>query len=488
MSDADGFPALDDWFARHLPELAIEWQPAAVPAPSLVVLNGALAASLGLSPEELRLPAAVAVFAGNAVPTGARPVAMGYAGHQFGNYSPRLGDGRALLLGEFTAADGKVRDLHLKGSGRTPFARGGDGKAALGPMLREYLISEALHALGVPTTRSLAVAATGERIMRDTGPLPGAVLARVAASHLRVGMFEYAARLPAEGVVQRLADHAITRHHPAAASEEQPYLALLAAVAEAQASLIAQWMSLGFIHGVMNTDNMTISGESIDFGPCAFMDRYDPRTVFSSIDSGGRYAYGRQPGIAQWNLARLAESLLSLIADESSLAVELAMAELERFPERFQSHWEAQMRAKLGLLTSLDGDRALFDTLHTAMSAAGADFTGTFRELASVLRGGVAADGFFDGDWLAQWQARLAVEGREAGVVADAMDAVNPRYIPRNHHVELALTLASDGDLAPFELLLHVVTNPFVVRPEWEAFEGPAPDAFAATHRTFCGT
>lgn len=488
MSHADGLPALDDWFARELPELAIEWQSAAVPAPALVVLNDALAESLGLSPDALRSSAAVDVFAGNAVPTGARPVAMGYAGHQFGNYSPRLGDGRALLLGEFNAADGKVRDLHLKGSGRTPFARGGDGKAALGPMLREYLISEAMHALRVPTTRSLAVAATGEQIMRDTGLLPGAVLVRVAASHLRVGMFEYAARLPADGLVERLADHAIARHHPSVATAERPYLALLAAVAEAQASLVAQWMSLGFIHGVMNTDNMTISGESIDFGPCAFMDRYDPRTVFSSIDSGGRYAYGRQPGIAQWNLARLAEALLPLIDDDSSAAVELAMAELERFPDRFQSQWETQMRAKLGLLTSVDGDRSLFDALHTAMSVGRADFTSTFRTLASVLRGHVAADAFFDGEWLERWQARLALEGRDAVVVADAMDGVNPRYIPRNHHVELALTLASDGDLAPFELLLEVVTNPFVVRPEWEAFEGPAPDAFAATHRTFCGT
>lgn len=486
MSD-DGLPALDHWFARDLPELALDWQPAAVPAPLLVALNETLATELGLSPAALRSPEAVAVFAGNAVPAGAHPVAMGYAGHQFGNYSPRLGDGRALLLGELRVGD-RVLDVHLKGSGRTPFARGGDGKAALGPMLREYLISEAMHALGVPTTRSLAVATTGEHIMRDTGPLPGAVLTRVAASHLRVGMFEYAARLPAEGLVQRLVEHAIVRHHPAAAEAERSALGLLHEVIEAQAALVAKWMLLGFIHGVMNTDNMTISGEGIDYGPCAFMDRYDPRTVFSSIDQQGRYAYGNQPGIAQWNLARLAETLLPLIANESAAAVELAMAELDAFPDRFHAHWEAGMRAKLGLTTEQADDRELFDALLAAMAQTRADHTSTFRALAGVLRG--AGNGAADvvPEWTARWQERLAVEGRDPQRVADEMDAVNPCYIPRNHHVELALTVASDGDLGPFELLLQMVTNPFVARPEWEVFAGPAPDAFAATHRTFCGT
>ena len=484
MSDAV-LPALDDWFARELPELALDWQPAAVPAPALIALNEPLAASLGLSPDALRSPVGVAVLAGNAVPAGAHPVAMGYAGHQFGNYSPRLGDGRALLLGELMTPEGMRVDVHLKGSGRTPFARGGDGKAALGPMLREYLIAEAMHALGVPTTRALAVVATGEQIMRDTGPLPGAVLTRVAASHLRVGMFEYAARLPAEGLVQRLADHAIIRHHPAAAVAERPPLALLSSVIEAQASLVSKWMLLGFIHGVMNTDNMTISGEGIDYGPCAFMDRYDPRTVFSSIDQQSRYAYGNQPGIAQWNLARLAEALLPLIADDSSAAVELAMAELEQFPDRFRAHWEAGMRVKLGLTTSHESDRALFDDLLAALATARADYTSSFRALADVLRD---SETEVVPEWTVRWQERLKSEGRDPLVVADEMDAMNPRVIPRNHHVERVLEAATDGDLAPFRALLAAVTSPFAGGPGGDELAGPAPDAFAATHRTFCGT
>ena len=492
MSDVtDVMPGLNHWFARDLPELAVEWQPATVPAPSLLVLNEGLAIELGLSRPALRSPEGLAVLAGNAVPVGAVPVAMGYAGHQFGNYSPRLGDGRALLLGELTAADGRRLDVHLKGSGRTPFARGGDGKAALGPMLREYLISEAMHALGVPTTRSLAVAATGEQIMRDTGPVPGAVLTRVAASHLRVGMFEYAARLPADGLVRRLADHAIQRHHPAAAAAEQPYVALLGSVIEVQAELLAKWMQLGFIHGVMNTDNMTISGEGIDYGPCAFMDRYDPLTVFSSIDHGGRYAFGKQPGIAQWNLARLAEALLPLMADDSDAAVALAMAELQRFPERFHAHWEKGIRAKLGLATTAVGDHELFDEMLAVLADARADYTGSFRELAGVLRGEIGPLGFAAGGgatWLARWHERLAVEGRDPEFVADEMDAVNPRYIPRNQHVERVLAAATAGDLEPFEELLDVVTHPFDDGSDWDEFAGPAPDAFAATHRTFCGT
>ncbi|MGB8857642.1 MAG: YdiU family protein [Ilumatobacteraceae bacterium] len=486
MSDVnDVMPGLDNWFVRELAGLFVEWRPAAVPAPQLIVLNESLAVDLGLSPTALRSPAGVAVLAGNAVPAGAVPVAMGYAGHQFGSYSPRLGDGRALLLGELASADGRRRDVHLKGSGRTPFARGGDGKAALGPMLREYLIAEAMHALGVPTTRALAVAVTGEHIARE-GLVPGAVLTRVAASHLRVGTFEYASRLPDPTIVRLLADHAIERHHPRAATAERPYVALLAAVIEAQAALVAQWMLLGFIHGVMNTDNMTISGEGIDYGPCAFMDRYDPRTVFSSIDHGGRYAYGNQPGIAQWNLARLAETLLPLMAGDSDVAVSLAMSELEQFPDRFNLHWEAGMRSKLGLSVALDGDRDLFDALLSLLGAQRADYTGSFRALAGALRGG--PPGVASPEWLARWLARVADEVRDPMVVADEMDRVNPCYIPRNHHVERALTAATAGDLQPFEELLDVVTHPFDPRSEWAGFAGPAPDDFAATHQTFCGT
>ena len=477
-------PGLDHWFARELPELAVAWQPSSVPAPELVALNEALAVSLGLSPSALRSAGGVAVLAGNAVPAGAQPVAMAYAGHQFGNYSPRLGDGRALLLGELVDQAGGHVDVHLKGSGRTPFARGGDGKAALGPMLREFLIAEAMHALGVPTTRALAVATTGEQVVRETA-LPGAVLTRVAASHLRVGMFEYAARMPDATVVQRLADHAIARHHPSAASAEQPAVALLSAVVDAQAALVARWMLLGFIHGVMNTDNMTISGEGIDYGPCAFMDRYDPRTVFSSIDHGGRYAYGNQPGIAQWNLARLAETLLPLMADDEATAVALAMEQLERFPECFQQHWSAGMRGKLGLVDEADGDRELFNDLLAELASTRADYTGTFRSLADVLRGGVAT---VPEEWSTRWRGRLAAEGRDVAEVADEMDRANPRYIPRNHHVERALDAATAGDMQPFEELLQVVTHPYDVRSEWAEFEGPAADDFAATHRTFCGT
>ena len=477
-------PGLDHWFARDLPELAVAWQPSAAPAPELVALNEALAVSLGLSPSALRSADGVAVLAGNAVPAGAQPVAMAYAGHQFGNYSPRLGDGRALLLGELTAATGGRFDVHLKGSGRTPFARGGDGKAAVGPMLREFLIAEAMHVLGVPTTRALAVVTTGEPVMRETA-LPGAVLTRVAASHLRVGMFEYAARLPDPSVVQRLADHAIARHHPSATAAEQPYAALLSAVIDAQAALVARWMLLGFIHGVMNTDNMTISGEGIDYGPCAFMDRYDPRTVFSSIDHGGRYAYGNQPGIAQWNLARLAETLLPLMADDEEAAVALAMEQLERFPARFQQHWSAGMRAKLGLVDEADGDRELFNDLLADLASTRADYTSTFRSLADVLRGRAVT---VPEEWSTRWRGRLAAEGRDVAKVADEMDRANPRYIPRNHHVERVLDAATAGDMQPFEELLQVVTHPYDVRSEWAEFEGPAAEEFAATHRTFCGT
>jgi uncharacterized protein YdiU (UPF0061 family) len=488
----DAFPGLDHWFARDLTGLFVEWQPTAVPAPALLALNEPLAITLGLDPVRLASPDGVAVFAGNRVPNGAVPIAMGYAGHQFGNYSPRLGDGRALLLGEVITAAGH-RDIHLKGSGRTPFARGGDGKAAVGPMLREFLVAEAMYALSIPTTRALAVASTGERIMRE-GMLPGAVLTRVAASHIRVGTFEFAARLPDATAVRRLADHAITRHHPQAAEAANPYLALLDAVVEAQASLVARWMLVGFVHGVMNTDNMTISGEGIDYGPCAFMDHYDARTVFSSIDHAGRYAYGNQPAIAQWNLARLAETLLALIADTPDAAVAPAMEVLGQFPDRFDHHWEAGMREKLGLAPATEaGDRALFDAWLALLGAHAADYTSAFRALAEALRGDeaplralVGADIAFD-EWLTAWQARLG-GARDRRDVAAEMDRVNPVYIPRNHHVERVLDAATAGEVEPFRELLAVVTKPFDVREGWEQFAGPAPESFARYHQTFCGT
>jgi uncharacterized protein YdiU (UPF0061 family) len=480
--------ALEASYLEDLEGLYERWQGASVPAPELLVLNEDLARELGLDPAALRAPEGVAVLAGNAVPEGATPVALAYAGHQFGSYSPRLGDGRALLLGELVDGDGRRRDLHLKGSGRTPFARGGDGKAAVGPMLREYLVSEAMHALGIPTTRALAVVATGEGVARET-MLPGAVLARVAASHLRVGTFEYAAAGGNRDVLRRLADHAIDRHHPSARAADNPYLAFFEAVVEAQASLVARWMLVGFIHGVMNTDNMTISGETIDYGPCAFMDAFDPATVFSSIDHGGRYAYANQPPIAQWNLARLAEALLPLLHDEVDAAVELALVPLRSFPDRYRAHWRAGMRAKLGCTDASVADDATVDELADQLLALlheqRVDLTTAFRTLTGVARGDAepardlyADRAAFDG-WAERW---LALHPDP-----EVMAAANPTYVPRNHLVEEALLAATNGDLAPFRALLDVVTRPYDERPGLERYAAPAPGDFGP-YMTFCGT
>jgi uncharacterized protein YdiU (UPF0061 family) len=484
----------DNSFARDLSGLYVEWQAATVPAPRLLVANDELAAELGIDPAALRTPQLVGELAGNVAPIGATPIAMAYAGHQFGSYAPRLGDGRALLLGETVDVEGRRRDIHLKGSGATPFARGGDGKAAVGPMLREYLVGEAMHALGIPTTRGLAVVATGEHIARDGGMLPGAVLTRVAASHLRVGTFEYAARLGDNELLRRLADHAIARHYPDVTDDAHRYAAFYERVVEAQASLIARWMLVGFIHGVMNTDNMTISGETIDYGPCAFMDEYDPATVFSSIDHGGRYAYGRQPVIAQWNLARLGESLLPLIADDTESAVASATDVLTSFGDRFRVHWQAGMRAKLGLVHAGDDDQELFDELLRTMQEHKVDYTSFFRALGSSLEGDGAALASVVDDaaqvqlWIDRWRSRLAGEGRPWDVVTAAMHAVNPVYVPRNHLVEDALEAASGGDLEPFVRLLDVVSSPFVPRDGSGRYAEPAPRSFSRYYQTFCGT
>jgi uncharacterized protein YdiU (UPF0061 family) len=482
---------LDDRLRSTLPELVVDWQAAETPDPQLVVFNDELADELGVS--GLDNGPGARVLSGSLVVPGSHPVAMAYAGHQFGSYSPLLGDGRALLLGELRTPDGTLVDLHLKGSGRTPFARGGDGRAALGPMLREYLVSEAMSALGIPTTRALAVLTTGDRVHR-AGDDIGAVLVRVAASHLRVGTFEYAARLPDPTVLERLAAHAIERHHPDAADAPVPALALLDAVVGVQAELVARWMLVGFIHGVMNTDNTTISGETIDYGPCAFMNRYDPDTVFSSIDHGGRYRFGHQPAITEWNLTRLGESLLGLMGDDLDASIEAAREVLRSFMPRYRSAWTRGMRSKLGLRHDRPDDAELFDDLLEAMQTDGADLTLTFRMLADELRRDAAlvstpvAHGAAVASWIPRWRARLDREGRDPAAAAHLMDDVNPVYVPRNHLVEEVLGAAMSGDLQPFEELLAVLTRPYTTQPGAEALALPPGDEFDRYYQTFCGT
>ncbi|MGV0742084.1 protein adenylyltransferase SelO [Mycolicibacterium sp. XJ870] len=477
---------LDNRFARELPEMAIPWRAEAAPDPRILVLNEPLATELGLDPARLRGPEGLGLLLGTVVPSGAAPVAQAYSGDQFGGFVPRLGDGRALLLGELTDADGRVRDLHLKGSGATPFARGGDGLAVVGPMLREYIVSEAMHAMGIPTTRSLAVTATGRDVWRETR-LPGAVLARIASSHLRVGSFQYAIQYcRAAGdldLLRRLADHAIARHHPGAADAANRYLALFDAVLSAQASLLARWLLVGFVHGVMNTDNMTISGETIDYGPCAFMEAFDPATVFSSIDTGGRYAYGNQPAVAEWNLARFAETLLPLIAEDTEEAVALATESLTGFRTQFDAAWSTGMRSKLGLPGTVDDEvaRALTDDMLVLLQQNGIDYTSFFRALGTAAGGETdqaRQPAAFD-EWLARWSA--------LGPDAETMVRVNPVYIPRNHLVEEALSAATAGDLEPFNRLMEALAAPYDERPGLDRYAAPAPAEFGA-YRTFCGT
>ena len=465
--------AFDHSYARDLPGTYLRAAPDPAPAPRLLVLNRPLAAelNLALSDDEAR-----DWFSGAQVPPGAEPIAQAYAGHQFGGFSPQLGDGRAHLLGEILTPDGRRFDIQLKGSGRTPFSRGGDGKAAIGPMLREYLISEFMAAAGVPTTRSLAVVATGEEVWRET-KLPGAVLARVAASHLRVGTFQFFAARGEEAQVRALADYAIARHYPDLAEAANPYVALLDAVIARQARLIAEWMGLGFIHGVMNTDNMAISGETIDYGPCAFMETYAPGTVFSSIDHQGRYAYANQPLILGWNLARLAETLIPLLDPVQEKAIEIANDRLVGIAGHYRTEWLTVMRRKLGLLGEDEGDAALADDLMTAME--GADWTLTFRRLADEAALRPLFDDFTKMEaWLPRWRARFG-EG-----AAQRLAAVNPAVIPRNHNVEAALTAATDGDMAPFHALLSAIQRPYA---ESEPYMLPAPTGFGP-YVTFCGT
>src|SRR6266446_5216060 len=466
--------------------------PTPVDSPRLIKLNRPLAAHLGLDPDRLASPEGAEILAGKRIPDGADPIAMAYAGHQFGHFVPQLGDGRAILLGEVIDADGVRRDIQLKGSGPTPFSRRGDGRAALGPVLREYIVSEAMAALGIPTTRSLAAVTSGETVWRET-PLPGAVLTRVASSHIRVGTFQYfASRGDVDGV-RRLADYVIARHYPEAAAAENLYRALLDMVISRQAELVAKWLLIGFIHGVMNTDNMSIAGETIDYGPCAFMDTYHPTTVFSSIDGGGRYAYGNQPSIAQWNLARLAETFLPLLAEDKDAAVKEAQESIDAFAARFETAYAAGLRRKLGLLESHTEDLPLAHDLLERMAANAADFTLTFRFLCDASVGPEAdasvrslfADPSAYDDWAARWRHRLAEEGGEASERRKMMRAVNPAFIPRNHLVEEAISAAvNNEDFSPFETLLTVLATPYEDQPAFARYADP-PRLDQIVHQTF---
>jgi serine/tyrosine/threonine adenylyltransferase len=486
--------SFDNSYASELDGMYLRVNPTSVAAPRLIAFNTALAKELGLDEEALEKDAA-AVFSGNAIPRGAEPLAMAYAGHQFGHFVPQLGDGRAILLGEVIDRVGARRDIQLKGAGQTPFSRRGDGRAALGPVLREYLVSEAMHALGIPATRALAAVLTGERVQRETGT-PGAVFTRIATSHIRVGTFQFFAARGDVASVRRLADYAIDRHYPHASQADRPYPAFLDAVMERQARLIAQWMSVGFIHGVMNTDNMAVSGETIDFGPCAFLDDYHPNKVFSSIDEYGRYAYSNQSVIAQWNLARLAETLLPLLDADEQRALELANQMIGSFANRFEGHWLNCMRRKLGLFGTEEGDEALAKSWLALLLDNSMDFTIAFRRLGETQAGEKEKDTLrslftdiaaFD-SWFCDWRERLARAPQPAAQSAELMRRSNPARIPRNHRIEEVIRAAEDrGDFAPFHEMLASVAEPNESKAEFAKFE-LAPEAGEAVTRTFCGT
>jgi len=467
--------------------------PTPVATPELVKLNTALAAELGLDAAWLAGPAGIEMLAGNAVPDGAEPIAMAYAGHQFGNWVPQLGDGRAILLGEVVDRHGERRDIQLKGAGRTPFSRMGDGRAWLGPVLREYIVSEAMAALGIATTRSLAAVTTGETVYRERAR-PGAILTRVARSHVRVGTFQFFAARGDVEALRALADHVIARHDPDLAGSATPYRALLERVVRRQAALVARWQNVGFIHGVMNTDNMSIAGETIDYGPCAFMDRFDPAQVYSSIDHGGRYAYGNQPRIAHWNLACLAQALVPLLGADPDAAVAVAQEVIDTFPTHFAEAHFAGLRAKLGLSEAHDGDDALARDLLELMASDGADFTNSFRALADAAAAADPAPAraqFADGAgfdaWAERWRRRLAVEAVDPAARVATMRRANPAFVARNHRVEAALAAAEEGDLAPFERLLAVLARPFDDQPDAADLAAP-PRPEEEVEATFCGT
>jgi uncharacterized protein YdiU (UPF0061 family) len=491
--------AFDNTYARLPARFYARVAPTAVREPRVLKVNQALARELGLDPEWLASEEGARILAGNTVPEGADPIALAYAGHQFGSFVPELGDGRAILLGELVALDGVRRDVQLKGSGRTPFSRRGDGRAAIGPVLREYIVAEAMAALGVPTTRALAAVATGEQVVRDAR-LPGAVLTRVAASHLRVGTFQFFAARDDREALTLLTRYALARHYPQSSPQSSraghEAFALLEQAIFAQAALVARWLGVGFIHGVMNTDNTAISGETLDYGPCAFLDEYEPRKVFSSIDRGGRYAFANQPAIAQWNLARLAETLLPLLADQEEDAIRIASELLERFPERFHSEYASVLRAKLGLSSEEEGDRTLAEDLLRRLAAARVDYTVFFRELCAVAADPGAVDriaGQFANpesfhEWSRAWQQRLERENVAPEARARAMRLANPAFIPRNHRVEEALSAAAQrADLEPFETLVRVLEHPYDDQPEFAHLATP-PLPEERVQQTFCGT
>jgi len=484
----------DNTYAKQLDGFYSPCVAAKAPAPEIIKINTALASELGLQLDDLSSAQQLAIFSGNSAPEGSLPLAQAYAGHQFGNFVPQLGDGRALLLGEVFDNRGARFDIQLKGSGQTPFSRNGDGKSALGPVLREYIMSEAMHALGIPTTRGLAAVTTGETVMR-TGPLPGGVFTRVAASHLRVGTFQYFAARQETDNIKKLADYAIARHYPDLVEADNPYLSFLAAICDAQAALVAKWMCVGFIHGVMNTDNMTISGETIDYGPCAFMDYYAPETVFSSIDRHGRYAYQNQPSIAQWNLARLAESILPLFGEDTERAITQATEILDAFPKQYTQYWLQGMRKKIGLQSADKDDLNLANELLASLDGQHVDYTQLFRHLADALQDKeqVAFDLFKDVTafkvWLERWKQRLDRDLLDISKSIELMNQVNPIYIPRNHKVEEALEIAvNHNDYSKFELLLTILSKPFQPQAGKEDYNHPASDEFGKTFQTFCGT
>ncbi|MFK0384584.1 YdiU family protein [Agrobacterium sp. NPDC090273] len=483
----------DNSYARLPERFSAAVLPTPVKAPQLIAFNHPLADELGLDISGLADDRLAAIFSGNTVPQGAEPLAMAYAGHQFGGFVPQLGDGRAILLGEVIDRNGKRRDIQLKGSGPTPFSRRGDGRAALGPVLREYIVSEAMYALGIPATRALAAVLSGERVQREIG-LPGGVFTRVAASHIRVGTFQFFAAREDDDGIKALADYVIDRHYPDATQADNPYLALLQAIAARQLDLVARWLMAGFIHGVMNTDNMAVSGETIDFGPCAFLDEYHPNKVFSSIDAQGRYAYNNQPGIAQWNIARLAECLLPLLDPEAEKAAELANAVLAEFAGNFPGRWLSGMRQKLGLVTEEDDDTALVQALLAMMQASEADFTLTFRRLSHAADGdaeafrGMFIDLAAADAWLARWRTRAERDGVSAAQRKAAMLSINPTIIPRNHRIEELIAAAvEDGDFEPFHDMLAAIAKPFEERDEFAVYM-QAPMNHERVSRTFCGT